>query len=403
MTILYVSPETVYANRSTWPTPAGLCTSIPDLLDLAAEVAPSTLVLERDPTGGGHAALVAALAPYGWTNASTTAGGWLTLIHPDHERLTLAVREWATNDPIIGDHLTWYQVCDALNRWFVRFVEPYRMTPGVAMLANMYPQVGSAQRKLQNRATAEWWTPPAQIQDLRWQALGTWALRNPLHRWDMRTAYLAAAAAVELPFRQLAHTGPHPETGSVGYYRIRITEGPTAGLGDPDKQGCHWVGHPVLSVLQRGPWTLEIIDSWTTTDYGRILRRWAERARDVLYDRGEPDYFRKAVKSGYAQAIGLLNVTRGYMYRPDWRHLIIDQTRASMIRRIGQVGQLTGANPVRIDVDSVWYDTADPTHIGMALGEGDMMGRMRYEGTGRFSRQPNHRLHWTPTEPAVAS
>lgn len=396
MSLLYIGVNGVRLPGGTrYSTPAGLTTDLPAILTLAAETGADTTVLDHSPVNGGAAELVAAINALGWTQVSTTTErGWLTIIHAN-VRANLAVRAWCPDDPMLDDPDT---LVGRMLLWQNRFIEPYRMTPGVSLLATMNGMLGghNVRRRLQHAATAEWWKPPTQIGDLRWSTKDTHP--GELHRWDMRSAYLAAAAAVSLPPTPLQHQGPHNGTDptEVGYYRIRITAGPTAGLGKPDRQGCLWVCHPTLDLLRDNrSWQYEIIDSWAMPAGGRLLRPWAERVRDAITE-VPIEEFRRIVKQGYAQAIGLLNVPRGAMYRPDWRHMIIDQTRASMIRRIASVRRLVGIDPVRIDVDSVWYATADPDHVGAALGEGPNIGRMRYEGAGIFEGR-----RWIPQEVAV--
>ena len=406
MSLLYVGPEHTRTPAGWYSTPAGLTSDLDAILRGAAECATDTIVLDRSPIEGGPDALVAAMNAAGWEQISrTTDRGWFTLTKVGVVRANLAIREWCPGDEIMGPHLSTKVMLGRMLDWQARFVEPYRMTPGVSLLAMMYGMVGgSTKPRLQDPATAEWWQPPAQIGDLRYA--GDWKGRV-LHRWDMRSAYLAAAAQVELPRFQLGHTGPWGR--GPGYYRIRITAGPTAGLGKPDRHGCLWVTHSMLDVLTSGRWKLDVIDSFTTDrGSGRILRRWSDRIRDTMANLPQSSSFvhqipAPVIKHGYAAAIGLLNTPRGLMYRPDWRHMIIDAARASMVRRIASVARLMeGLQPARVDVDSVWYDTDDPEHVGRALGEGAQIGRMRYEGPGRLL-PAGKATRWTPLDEAVSA
>jgi hypothetical protein len=263
----------------------------------------------------------------------------------------------------------------------------WKMTDGVSTLINLQalPRNKHPRWRLVDPAMVEYWQPPHNIVDLRWQR--PHAPKGPRHRFDLRAAYLAAAAQVELPYRQLRLSGPH--ACGVGYYRVAITRAQTdqLWLPRPDRQGCIWVTHDELQAVRLG--AHEIIDTCVAEDSGRILRTWAEKWRDcILRTYGVPDRgpLRSALKNGYAQAFGLMGAKTQGVYRPDWRHLIVGYVRQAMRRRALNVRTALGVDPVRIDVDSIWYaqdeiKTGDWAVLTAALGVGDRIGQMRYEGT----------------------
>jgi hypothetical protein len=289
-------------------------------------------------------------------------------------------------DPLLGGDLTPEDRLDRLVLWHRLIGTHYRYNPGVSTLAAMRGQTaGHPLWKVSQTAPGggrEPWQPPAQITDLRWRGATGRATGSGHHRWDMRSAYLNAAAQSYLPTGVLSPTGadPHP----YGYYRIRANA-PTDQIWlkylnrKPDRQGCVWVGHELralVATFNRGGH--EVVDSWTTPTAARHLRPWAENIRDAITVQAIPA---GVFKQGYAAAIGLLAVPRGSVYRPDWRHMIVDFVTASMLRRIARVAQLMeGLQPSKVDVDSIWYDHTDAEHIGEALGVGPLIGRMRYEG-----------------------
>lgn len=369
--IVVVTPEEILSNvMPPMPTPAGFCTDPKFINDYIVEfmlTGQHTLILPTDPTGHDN-------------------GQWDTRGTPDLRTVHYGYRD-AGDDPIIHAGRPAQDVLSDLSRWRHTMGTHYRITPGVAALAAFGERFrGYARTKLQHQATAEWWQPPGSIADLNWNPKT--ASSRSLHRWDMRSAYLAAAAAVDLPTGQLRHTGPDWDTDTVGYYRVRsmpmFLDLPWFHhvMPNPDRQGCMWVCHPTLSFLSRYG-SVEVVDSYTRglpAGAHRHLRAWAETIRDGIYDHPGSNTA-KLLKQGYAQAIGLMAVARGSIYRPDWRHMIIDQVRASMLRRIASVHQLTGLEPARVNVDSVWYQTDNPDQVGAALGVGDLIGRMRYEGT----------------------
>jgi hypothetical protein len=384
-----------------WPAPAGLSHDLAALLGwCGAQFEEATLIL---PSGGDRTRQDYAneITTLGW-KTTTTDGGWFTCHHNEILARTvhIGIRDWLTEDPMFKEggggwgkgsvDLMW-----DLWRWYEGTGTHYRYTPGVAMLAALrnIPRQINPVWALRDRRDGAWWTPPTTtIRDLRVNATRTkGAPAFSVHQWDMRSAYLAAASAVNLPYRQLVQTN---DPGTCGYYKLRgnLLHLREVGI-KPGSDGAFWVTHPMLEFITRQRWDHEIVDSWTTdpgsarVQSGRILRPWAEKVRNAIdYNGGQSTA--RLLKMGYAQAIGLLAVQSGSVYRPDWRHMIIDEVRASILRRINRVYDLTACLPHRINVDSVYYtvahDEPNPhnliSQIGEALGVGNEIGRMRYEG-----------------------
>lgn len=374
-------------------TPAGLCTDIPALLDKVPSDSDALVVIPADPTiGQGREAVVKAIIAAGW-RTQPTEGAFFSCIpddhHPHANRVVLTVAEWwDPGDPFLS--LDGAPFNAAVGKIAYRFHD-WRLHTGVHYVHNAGASTITAIRQaipqsVIPRFTAPepggrsgWWQPPVQITDLKMPGPRTG------HHWDMRSAYLAAAAAVSLPGKLLTQTGPDVGLGSVGYFRIRPVGSDRhlmAKIGITfDRHGCAWVCHPTLEWLSEINVTPDVVDSWTAPVSSRLLRPWAEMWRDTMAAPPMTETLQKAMKRGYAHALGgLLGVEGGTLYRPDWRHMIIDQVRASMLRRIGSVARLCdGLMPNTVDVDSVWYDTDDPGHVGAALGEGPNIGRMRYQ------------------------
>jgi hypothetical protein len=274
---------------------------------------------------------------------------------------------------------------DHADRWEEITGTRWTLTDGVSTVINMKEGVVRHKQpvwQMVNRNTLEFWDPPtATLHDIKWQRRGK--PRATLHRWDMRSAYLNAAAQVTLPYGT-----PKPDHlgFGVGYYRVRLTRPQAAEiyLPPPDRQGCLWATHELETAI--GSIAHEVVDRWSDpAPGGRILRSWAEKWRDIIL--ANPD-MGPHLKRGYAEAIGLMGAKSPGIYRPDWRHMIIDYVRASMIRRVRNVQRELGFTPYKIDVDSVWYELPWPTilpandqaYIGAALGVGGRIGQMRYEG-----------------------
>jgi hypothetical protein len=411
MSFIYViEPDVIHIQEGPIgvrsATPAGLLTDLPFLLSslatktpLAAEITVTLPDTPCDPEKGRDGVLTA-LRANGWA-ATETAGGWFRA-QRDRRVLNLGIRAWCPDDPMIGSRISAADAAKALWFWHAGTGTHYVHTPGVSAVINLrqHPRAAQPDWILQNRATAEYWQPPAHIRDIKWQAAKT--LRpGRYHRFDMRSAYLAGAAGATLPWGRLRPTGVDHH-GQLGYYRVCLHPADTGTgrihwpaairmLGGVDRQNCMWITHVQLNHLLDHPIAgFEIVDSWTAPSGGRILRGWAENWRDAIAiaDRNSP-VARAALKRGYAEMLGLLNVASGTVYRPDWRHMIIDQVRANLLRKIGRVEQLTGAIPAKIDVDSVWYHDDDLQETSWenfcnAIDVNSNMGRMRYEGIERI-------------------
>lgn len=378
------------------PTPAGMLTDPRFLLEAL-----------RFRCGISGEATVVVEHPIDWT---TDLNGWTPIgkhqpgqhwraFGKDGARvnvLTMDDRDPDANDPLTDpENRALGTVADRLSAWLRATGTHYYATPGVAAVINLRASWGDGpqpQWRLISPASAMAWKPPASIEAI------DWAPRRPrtqLWRWDMRMAFLAAMAAVQLPFRQLVPTGVEPSTLDCGYYRIRPHQlVPSWADIKPDRSGTAWVCQGMLEWHTKEYGQPEIIDSWTPrqthpragdaivaavggrSGHRRLLRHWAEEWGHIHQPALNP-----TLKAAYAQLVGLMNVSSGQIYRPDWRHMIIDQQRASMVRRIHNVFISTGIEPVAIATDSVYYRaTHQAKLIEAQLGIGGAVGNMRFEG-----------------------
>jgi len=324
------------------------------------------------------------------TGGNGDSASWMTAHDPVLGRTAyLGFTDLLGDDPLIGPAIPLgsLAICERLAAWHAAFGTHYRYTPGVSLTAFMRTRQGHAgwpKWLLRERGPGgrlDDWQPPAMLRDLRYTTKTTARTTAQLHRWDMRRAYLNAASGAMLPTRRPEPTGDNPQ--GPGYIRIQastVADAALPFLPKPDRHGCLWVGTFTYEVLQEVATRLGpvIVDSITAPGT-RHLRPWGEAIRDAQ-DNASPELV-PVIKRGYAAAIGLLNVPRGGVYRPDWRHLIVDYVAGSMLRRIFRVRKLMdGLMPSKVDIDSVWYQTDDPQHVGAALGEGPRMGNLRYEG-----------------------
>ncbi len=349
----------------------------------------ATLILPAGPDIVAELAQGLGAEPH-WTWGKDARSGWVTATTGGRPPIHIGVRALAYEDPMIGPEVQSYNdVMVGLMHWYQATGQHYRQTPGVATLTTM-GQIWRnrlTRRRLYNADTGDWWEPPTQLVDL---AYGPAPDKLPagLHRFDMRAAYLAAAASAYLPRGELVRTGVDGDPDAVGYFRV---DG-SAQVAGPylasrrDRQGTVWVGSGTLRELRKRA-VVTIHDSWTV-DQGnaaRIMRVWAEWYRDRIYfaEDARNGHLRAVLKAGYAQAFGVLATKRGSIYRPDWRHLIVDQAQASLLRRIFTVAELYRLHPAAVNHDSVWYDLTGAhqlAEVSKALGVGPRVGNMRYEG-----------------------
>ncbi len=323
------------------------------------------------------------LGNHGWI-LQTGRTGW-TVAVSESRRWYIGVQVTAGTDPLINPAVGTLDAVANLAGWYTLIGTHYRHTPGAAATAALYATLAGSckphEMKLRSwGALAQWWEPPAPITDIVWAQPG----RPPLaaHQWDMRAAYLAAAAAVDLPRQRPQETGTFAYD-HVGYYRVTIDAeatryGPL--LGQADRKGTRWICHPVARQLHDWKMPFQVHDAITAPSAGRILRGFADTWRTAITEPDLHPTLARALKRGYAEAVGLLSVQAGAIYRPDWRHMIIDQVRASLLRRIHTVGIETGLLPYRINVDSIWYPDNSGGQVDNLIGTGPKIGNMRYEG-----------------------
>lgn len=351
-------------------TPAGLLSDAQFLLQA---------IMFREPNGECTVVLsdpvdFARVGEIGWTQYAKTDSAWQCF-----------VKEGCRINVLTGDEPT------SLGGWFDLVGTHFYATPGYSAQRSMRANPTDVKRLWQLKE----WEPKFRISDITWTTSDRADLRAPTHRWDMRSAYLNALGAAELPLTALRNTGPDPTTLRSGFYRVRVDPNlPQWFYPSIDRHGCAWIGPQSLVTItaaSKPNGSPEIVDSWTPvgaadrTGHSRLFRSWADDWRDaILKARGFNSRFDVdpgILKAGYAEAIGLMDVKTSAIYRPDWRMMgPIDGVRASLIRRALAVKANLGLEPVRVWHDAMWYATNDRAAVGHWIGEGDRIGNMRWEG-----------------------
>jgi len=400
--IIYIGPHVSRMHDDQgqeWstPTPPQLFFDIRFLLQsVMMRAAESTVILEDAYLGAIRPEAEAA----GWTWRQPERSAWATLTK-ENVRINLVVPAWqdpTAHDPMVHRHAE--PTFNRLSAWFDQTGTQYYLSPGVSTENNLLNEAKNSHLappvwSLANgNSVLHGWEPPARINSITFKAKG-WRPGVAAHQWDMRRAFLNALGAVELPLAQLHHTGDKPTTSRCGYYRVfSPNPHPEWMFGKPDRQGTVWVTQSSLELIRRRSDHVDVVDSWTpvgkTDDEGedrtghrRLFRGWAEEWSRLL-DKPNP---LPAYKLGYAEMIGMWASRGGFIYRPDWRHMIIDHVRASIARRVAKVEAHTpGLWPARINTDAVYYKAngnPGPLAVGPMnelLGVGDRPGNMRYEG-----------------------
>jgi hypothetical protein len=225
------------------------------------------------------------------------------------------------------------------------------------------------------------------------------------HRWDVRGAYLAAAAQVCLGGESPEWGGPAEfDAHRAGWWLVAEAaargcldpHGPplwdhTASEPIPAGRGV-WLSTPMIDYLLRDGFPLTAHATFLSPPGHRYLRPWAQQLRDARYtavgerlDRSHPVLW-AALKGTYAEGVGMLGRPGGRVYRPDWRALVIDYARTALHRKVSQIRRLTGQWPVRIDVDSVWYPL--PVDAPELSDPKPYIGQFRYEGVEQLAPLP---------------
>lgn len=388
--------ERVSAAGTDPGTPLVIATDALKLLGLPVELGP----------GAEHEMAPDACRERGWRVADL--GHWTSFWQAGGTPVHMCVPAWrGGHEPGLIDAGDLAATTRRLAAYHQLTGAPFHLSPGISGIASL--------RDGRTWHRAPYWCPdwrrldgPLRLgeRDLAWEAPAPPGTPY-VHRYDANTAYLAAAAAVEVASDQLQRTGPNPEWDrrAAGYWQITPPAWNHPQMPSPvasqvaDTKGRLWVCTPTLALLleladagECGE--VEIHDAYTAPGVRRVLRPWAEELRDaltvlnvaspdvqVVFGAGplmpeDVDPLRSALKATYREGIGMFaRVGSRVLYRPDWRHAVISQARVSLWRRAWTIGKAEGRWPARVATDLLAYGSHDPDPTeacprGLALGTG---------------------------------
>ncbi|MGV9770562.1 hypothetical protein [Streptosporangium sp. NPDC003464] len=235
-----------------------------------------------------------------------------------------------------------------------------------------------------------------------------------LHAYDFNSMFLSAAMHAPLGLDGVDHFVADDKTPlrfdpkRAGYWLIKVPHWdtwtlptPFVNLARPREDGTAWFTSPTLRVAA-DLFDLEpdIIEAYVWERKTTYLNKWGttiDQARLHLLqlrDEGDTDAgpLLEAVKDVYKATIGALGSSQyregKLFHRPDWRHTIIAQARANLLRKLVKIGEVSGRFPLAvIDTDNVLFASADPdpmTACPAPLETGLRLGQVKHKASARL-------------------
>lgn len=171
-----------------------------------------------------------------------------------------------------------------------------------------------------------------------------------LHAYDVRAAYLAAAARVNLGCGELVEAEDWRAAGQHGVYHVDAEPGAVLIDG-----GWYDRAALVAARCQSQPFTVDA--GWRFAEYHRPLDQWAARvwaAREAT-----TGLAREAIKACYVAAIGSFGRAGTAQSRPLWHAAIVAEAARhswANLRRVTAYGEV----PIGLRVDAVYALSDDP-------------------------------------------
>lgn len=323
-------------------------------------------------------------------------GGWTMFTRPGSPTVHLCIRRAIKLDdcPLFHPEESAMAIAGRLADYHKAVGVAWRGVPGMAghsLLRSLYVDPGPGKQPLWNYAR------PEAPNSAPLGAVGGLLWKRPLpdcqpgweyvHQFDVRSAYLAAAGVVELPWSGLRRVCDMQfDKDYAGYWLVRASDLPGDVIGVVDSRRVWedqvWLTTPIMCLVQDLGYTPEVVDAYVSAKTRRILRPWAERLRDGLYaaEKREASLLRTSIKDTYARSIGMLARKGGRIYRPDWADFTIDMARANFVRKLrGTLKEARNVQLIKVATDSM-YLLSDSPEQPYAHGEGPRIGNLRYEG-----------------------
>lgn len=221
-----------------------------------------------------------------------------------------------------------------------------------------------------------------------------------VHVWDVNAAYVGALRNARVGWGALEPSGAVGfDPQRAGWWEVSVADLPGEWLSGEvrppvlpsnrihPRHRSAWVTTETAKLLAEIMGSLDVLDSWTTSNAQTIARSLGERlgaARTGML--GPLDGVEKAIKRTYAELVGMTAREGGSIYRPDWAAAWIDCARANLMRRIIRTADGIGGDdwsgrwPLAVRTDAVYYLTDDPDTVGRLLGTGHGAGTLRYSG-----------------------
>jgi hypothetical protein len=381
----------------------------------------------------GHP-IVLELQSAGWRVNSLRP--WMTLYADDRPTLHVGILPWTTRAdcPMLGFNsknpgrvfdLGHVEIVAAFDAWERLIGTPYSGTPGAAGTTAVRSLATSGRK-----AYEPTWRPKVKgpegayemayrlphENDL-WPAFAKTIEETPedhawWHGYDAKRAYLAAFNVVQLCPWGLKNTRAEYSDNLAGWWLAEFEPWTDERLPDPvgypkshneeqpkwatdSGKTVRWVTGPTMDLLTQlrdeglhGGY--KVYDAWTGPAV-RVLRPVYERfkaawlAPEVQPDPARPDWrvnqvVQATYKRLYSETYGMFNHPGSHVERPDWHYAIVAQFRANLWRKMRNVGEESGRYPVSIDVDNIYYSSADADAVASLPG-GIVLG----DGLGQFS------------------
>lgn len=199
-----------------------------------------------------------------------------------------------------------------------------------------------------------------------------------VHKVDKRAQYLACCSiplGAGEPERVAEYSPRLP-----GLWRVRFTEPLDSlplfrvmpGFVDQNFQRSEFVYSPLLAWLAKEGARFEVVEGWVWRESHKPLDnfyRTIKAGLTALESQSETSSViaLSCLKSVYTQSIGILARSSGSfdsnLFRPDWRNIIISESKARLLANIKSAYTSAGVLPAAIRVDALFYFSDERNYL----------------------------------------